>query len=249
MSCGLILAHRCSSREQQTFGTPRHVPCVAHHGCRFAGTSVNVRSHAGQVQDLWACPALCLRRPRQGSRTPLPRDRIRGRPQPRGQVGNSESPAALQVAGLPAREVSPQRPYRGWNSLYARAARRYLIFPGFLLPGTRSFVIVGRARVKVPARECFPVMRGRLVRPCPGVDRRTLIFLPVAVRERAGGPAVQAGDSSLRHGAQYPPGAGSRRSRWEGFANRSAPEGDAGDSPRGSGSPATCSSVLRSPWP
>jgi hypothetical protein len=32
------------------------------------------------------------------------------------------------------------------------------------------------------------------VRPRPGADRGTLVFLPVAVGERAGSPAVHAGD-------------------------------------------------------
>ena len=40
---------------------------------------------------------------------------------------------------------------------------------------------------------------GQLVRPWPGVDRGALVVLPVAVRERAGGPAVHAGDPSFRH--------------------------------------------------
>ena len=56
-------------------------------------------------------------------------------------------------------------------------------------------------------------MRVLLVRLRPGIDRSTLNFLPVAVRERPESTAISARDFSFWHGAQYSPAAGARAKR------------------------------------
>jgi len=76
---------------------------------------------------------------------------------------------------------------------------------GYGWRGARSVAIVGRVRVKAPARDCFPVMRGQFVRLRPGIDRKALDFLPVAVRERPGSSAISAGGSSFWHWPSIPP--------------------------------------------
>jgi hypothetical protein len=50
---------------------------------------------------------------------------------------------------------------------------RVLIWAG---PVSRSVAIAGRVRIKALARDCFPVMRGQLVRLRPSIDRSALGF-------------------------------------------------------------------------
>jgi hypothetical protein len=62
-----------------------------------------------------------------------------------------------------------------------------------------------------------------LVRLCPDIDRGTLNFLPVAVRERPPGSAISAGDFSGWHGHSIHPRAGHHgETIMPGFANRFA---------------------------
>lgn len=74
-----------------------------------------------------------------------------------------------------------------------------------LLPGrARESILVAieeRVRLQVPAGYFFPVMCVQGVLVLPGTDRRGLDLVPVAVRERPGGPAFSAGLRSLWHGA------------------------------------------------
>jgi hypothetical protein len=66
-------------------------------------------------------------------------------------------------------------------------------------------------------------MRVLLVRLRPGIDRSTLNFLPVAVRERPESTAISARDFSFWHGAQYSPAAGRQgQTILPGFASRFA---------------------------